>query len=58
MGLAQFVLDYVEEDNLSPTSRLGTSWRPVATDPIGLECQCKAEEPTIVEDKGDFGWRP
>ncbi len=24
---------------------------------IGQECKCKAFEPTIVEDKGDYIWR-
>ena len=32
-------------------------WRSVATGLIGLECECKAEEPAIIEDKGDFVWR-
>lgn len=56
--LDQFGLDGSEEDNHVPNGVVRNFWRPVATGLIGLECECKAEEPAIVEDKGDFIWRP
>lgn len=56
--LAQFGLEGAEEDNHVPGGKVRNFWRPVATGLIGLECECKAEEPAIIEDKGDFVWRP
>jgi hypothetical protein len=56
--LAQFGLDGAEEDNHVPHGVVRNFWRPVATGLVGLECECKAEEPAIREDKGDFVWRP
>ena len=56
--LEQFGMDGAEEDNHVPNGVVRNFWRPVATGLIGLECECKAEEPAIVEDKGDFVWRP
>jgi hypothetical protein len=56
--LEQFGLDGAEEDNHVPGGVVRNFWRPVATGLIGLECECKAEEPAIREDKGDFVWRP
>lgn len=56
--LDQFGLDGAEEDNHVPGGVVRNFWRPVATGLIGLECECKAEEPAIREDKGDFVWRP
>jgi hypothetical protein len=47
-----------EEDNHVPHGIVRNFWRPVAEPMIGLECACKAEEPAIVEDKGDYVWRP
>lgn len=56
--LDQFGLDGAEEDNHVPYGKVRNFWRPVAHRLVGLECECKAEEPTIVEDRGDFVWRP
>jgi hypothetical protein len=56
--LEQFGLDGAEEDNHVPFGMVRNFWRAVATGMIGLECKCKAEEPAIREDKGDFVWRP
>jgi hypothetical protein len=56
--LAQFGLDGAEEDNHVPHGVVRNFWRPVAAPLVGLECDCKAEEPAIREDKGDFIWRP
>jgi hypothetical protein len=56
--LRQFGLDGAEEDNHVPYGVVRNFWRPVAEPLIGMECECKAEEPAIVEDKGDFVWRP
>ena len=55
--LKQFGLDGAEEDNHVPGGVVRNFWRPVAYRFVGLECDCKASEPTIVEDKGDFVWR-
>lgn len=55
--LEQFGLDGAEEDNHVPHGVVRNFWRPVAERLVGLECDCKAEEPAIVEDKGDFIWR-
>lgn len=55
--LAQFQLDGAEEDNHVQSGKVRNFWRTVATGLIGLECACKAEEPAIIEDKGDFVWR-
>lgn len=55
--LDQFGLDGAEEDNHVPNGKVRNFWRPVADRFVGLECECKAEEPAIVEDKGDFIWR-
>ena len=56
--LDQFGMDGAEEDNHVPNGKVRNFWRPVASRFVGLECECKAEEPAIVEDKGDFIWRP
>jgi len=55
--LDQFKLDGAEEDNHVPGGVVRNFWRPVALSLVGLECECKAEEPAVVEDKGDFIWR-
>lgn len=55
--LDQFGLEGAEEDNHVPSGMVRNFWRPVANSLVGLECECKAEEPAIVEDKGDFTWR-
>jgi len=56
--LDQFGLDGSEEDNHVPHGAVRNFWRTVAEPMIGLECACKADEPAVVEDKGDFVWRP
>lgn len=56
--LKQFGLEGAEEDNHVPGGVVRNWWRTVAEPLIGLECACKADEPAIVEDKGDFVWRP
>jgi hypothetical protein len=56
--LKQFGLDGAEEDNHVPNGVVRNFWRPVADPLVGLECECKEEEPAIIEDKGDFVWRP
>lgn len=55
--LAQFGMDGGEEDNHVPGGMVRNFWRPVADSLVGLECACKADEPTIVENKGDYTWR-
>ena len=55
--LDQFGMNGAEEDNHVPHGTVRNFWRPVATRLIGLECGWKAEEPAIVENKGDFIWR-
>lgn len=56
--LDQFGMDGAEEDNHVPGGKVRNFWRPVASRLIGLECECKGDEPAIIEDKGDFIWRP
>lgn len=55
--LDQFGLEGAEEDNHVRHGLVRNFWRPVAARHVGLECDCKAEEPAVVEDKGDFIWR-
>lgn len=55
--LADFGLEGAEEDNHVPSGKVRNFWRPVAEHLVGLECPCKADEPAIVEDKGDYTWR-
>ena len=55
--LREFGLNGAEEDNHVPHGVVRNFWRPIADRFVGLECECKAEEPAIVEDKGDFIWR-
>ncbi|WP_174976725.1 hypothetical protein [Burkholderia aenigmatica] len=55
--LAAFELLEAEEDNHVPNGRVRNFWRPIADNLVGLECACKADEPAIVEDKGDYVWR-
>lgn len=55
--LDQFGLDGAEEDNHVPGGKVRNFWRPVANSLVGLECECKEDEPAIIEDKGDFVWR-
>ncbi|MBG0879401.1 hypothetical protein H0X90_21665 [Burkholderia sp. 9775_39] len=55
--LSAFDLLEAEEDNHVPNGLVRNFWRPIADNLVGLECACKADEPAIVEDKGDFVWR-
>lgn len=52
-----FGMEDAEEDNHVPHGRVRNFWLPVAERLIGHECRCKAEEPAIVEDQGDYVWR-
>lgn len=56
-ALAAFGLTDAMEDNHVPSGRVRNFWRPVADNLSGYECPCVADEPAIVEDKGDFVWR-
>jgi hypothetical protein len=56
-ALADFGMDGGEEDNHVPGGKVRNFWRPVADCFVGLECACKANEPAIIEDKGDYVWR-
>lgn len=55
--VAQFHLEGADEDNHVRSGIVRNFWRPVATPLISMECRCKADEPAVVEDKGDFIWR-
>jgi len=52
-----FGLADAREDNHVPSGRVRNFWRPVADNLSGYECPCVADEPAIVEDKGDYVWR-
>lgn len=56
-AMASFGLEDAKEDNHFPSGRVRNFWRPVADSLSGYECPCVADEPAIVEDKGDFVWR-
>lgn len=55
--LRQFELEDAEEDNYVPSGKVRNFWRPVADRLSGYQCPCKASEPAITEDKGDYVWR-
>lgn len=55
--LIDFGIDGALEDNHVPNGIVRNFWRPVAENMVGLECACKADEPAIVENKGDYVWR-
>lgn len=55
--LGQFDLIDAKEDNHVPNGKVRNFWRYVADNLSGIECPCVAEEPAIVEDKGDYVWR-
>lgn len=55
--LAAFDATEAEEDNHVPGGMVRNFWRPVADRLVGIECACKADEPAIREDKGDYVWR-
>lgn len=55
--LKQFNLsDALEDNHTSGVSR--SFWQPVDENQIGRECSCTDEQAPIVEDKGDYVWRP
>lgn len=55
--LGQFDCTDAREDNHVPG--IGRDfWRPVADHLSGYECPCQETEAAIVEDKGNFIWRP
>jgi len=56
--LKQFGLSDALEDNHVHSGFVRNFWQPVDENKIGMECACVDEEPAIVEDKGDFVWRP
>jgi hypothetical protein len=56
--LADFDMDGAEEDNHVPYGVARNFWRPVADRFVGLECACKESESAVIEDKGDYVWRP
>ena len=58
MATRCFDMEHAEEDNHVPYGFVRHFWLPVAEKFIGYECRCKAVEPAIKEDKGDFIWRP
>lgn len=56
-ALAQFDCTDAKEDNhVNGIAR--DWWRPVADHLSGYECPCQETEAAIVEDKGNFIWRP
>lgn len=55
--LKHFEMDGAEEDNHVPGGVVRNFWRPVAEPMVGMECECKDDEPAIKEDKGDYVWR-
>jgi len=57
-ALEEFGADGALEDNHVPSGIVRNFWMPVAQDKIGKECACTETEPRIVEDKGDYVWRP
>lgn len=56
--LKQFGMSDALEDNHVPFGFSRNFWLPVDESKIGIECSCVEDEPAIVEDKGDFVWRP
>jgi len=52
-----FGMEDAEEDNHVPGGVVRNFWQPVAEGLIGSECPCKATEPAISENKGDYVWR-
>lgn len=55
--LTAFGMQDAEEDNHVPGGFVRNFWLSVNENLIGVDCPCKASEPAIVEDKGDFVWR-
>ena len=55
--LKAFNMQDAEEDNHVPYGFVRNFWQPVADKYVGHVCPCKATEPAMVENKGDFVWR-
>ncbi len=55
--LSEFGMLDGEEDNHVPGGQVRNFWRPVADNLVGIDCACKADEPAVVEDRGDYVWR-
>jgi hypothetical protein len=56
-AIRQFGFDGAEEDNHVPHGKVRNFFRPFAWNAVGQACICKASEPKIIEDKGDYVWR-
>jgi len=56
--IRQFDAEGAEEDNHVPYGFVRNFWLPVNQSLIGFECPCKATEPVMKENKGDYIWRP
>lgn len=61
-SLARWVLkefDFTDcaQDNHVPNGIVRNYWRPIAKN-VSPVCHCVETEPKIVEDKGDYIWRP
>lgn len=56
-AIRQFGFDGAEEDNHVPHGKVRNFFRPIAWNAVGQACICKATEPKIAEDKGDYVWR-
>lgn len=56
-ALRQFGLQGWEEDNHVPGGLVRNFWRPIAEPLVGQQCLCKAIEPEVSEDRGDYIWR-
>lgn len=55
--LQQFDFTDYAQDNHVPNGLVRNYWRPVAENKSPI-CHCTESEPKIVEDKGDYVWRP
>lgn len=56
--LKQFDLEFALEDNHVPYGTVRNFWQPVNENLVGKECECTETENKIIEDKGDYIWRP
>lgn len=56
--LRMFSADDATEDNHVPNGKVRNFWMPVAEKYRGYECPCVEHEPAMLEDRGDYLWRP
>jgi len=56
--LQMFAADDALEDNHVPYGKVRNFWMPVADKYRGYECPCVEHEPAMLEDRGDYLWRP